>query len=267
MKFGIDISVFQKNIDLNKAKQEGVEFAILRAGFTGYGDGVSKKIDGAFESLYKKCKSLGIPVGAYWYSCATDYEKGKAEAKFMYENCLKNKQFEYPIYIDVEDTRHQKKAGKTAVTNAIKGFCEYLENKGFYVGIYANSYWFRNYIDVQALVQYDKWVANWSEKRPSDLLHGMWQFGGEINCIRTNRIAGLVCDQNYSYYDYPSIMQSKKLNGFQNKVVKTEIYTVRKGDTLSAIAKKYKTTYQKIAKDNNIKDPDKIYEGQKLVIK
>ena len=44
-------------------------------------------------------------------------------------------------------------------------------------------------------------------------------------------------------------------------------YTVKKGDTLSAIAKKYGTTYQKIAKDNGIANPNLIYPGQKLIIK
>lgn len=44
------------------------------------------------------------------------------------------------------------------------------------------------------------------------------------------------------------------------------VYTVKKGDTLSGIAKKYNTTYQKIAKDNNIPNPNLIYVGQKLVI-
>ena len=49
---------------------------------------------------------------------------------------------------------------------------------------------------------------------------------------------------------------------------KTEVvYIVRAGDTLSAIARKYNTTYQKIAKDNNISNPNIIYIGQKLVIK
>lgn len=48
---------------------------------------------------------------------------------------------------------------------------------------------------------------------------------------------------------------------------KEVVYTVRAGDTLSAIAKKYNTTYQKIAKDNNIPNPNIIYVGQKLVIK
>ena len=43
-------------------------------------------------------------------------------------------------------------------------------------------------------------------------------------------------------------------------------YTVKKGDTLSAIAKQYGTTYQQIAKDNNISNPNLIYAGQKLNI-
>lgn len=44
-------------------------------------------------------------------------------------------------------------------------------------------------------------------------------------------------------------------------------YTVKSGDTLSGIAKKYNTTYQKIAKDNSISNPNLIYAGQKLIIK
>lgn len=44
-------------------------------------------------------------------------------------------------------------------------------------------------------------------------------------------------------------------------------YTVKKGDTLSGIAAKYGTTYQKIAKDNNIANPNLIFPGQVLVIK
>ncbi len=47
----------------------------------------------------------------------------------------------------------------------------------------------------------------------------------------------------------------------------SKTYVVKKGDTLSGIAKKYNTTYQKIASDNNISDPNKIYIGQKLIIK
>ena len=221
--FGVDISVYQKGINLSKAKNEGVKFAILRAGYTGYGNGVSKAKDTEFETHYKNAKANGLGVGAYWFSRATTYENGKAEAEYMYKNCLKGKQFEYPIYIDVEDTYYQSKAGKKAITNAIKGFCEYLEGKGYYVGVYANSNWFRNYIDSSIPSKYDCWVANWGTSNPSTPAHGMWQFGGETNMIRTNKIAGYVCDQNYAYKDYPNIMKNCGLNGFtkakeENKV-------------------------------------------------
>lgn len=319
--FGIDISIYQKGINLTTAKNEGVKFAILRAGYTGYGNGVSKAKDTEFETHYKNAKNNGLGVGAYWFSRATTYENGKAEAKYMYENCLKGKQFEYPIYIDVEDTYYQSKAGKTAVTNAIKGFCEYLESKGYYVGIYANNNWFNNYIDTPKLTAYDKWVANWGTTKPSTPEGGLWQFGGETNRIRTNKIAGYVCDQNYAYKDYPSIMKNNGLNGFNklnttqtetskqkvksidelaqevidgkhgngedrkkslgdrykevqarvNELLannKTITYTVKKGDTLSGIGKKYNVDWKVIAKNNNIKGPKyTIYAGQKLIIK
>ena len=65
-------------------------------------------------------------------------------------------------------------------------------------------------------------------------------------------------------YDYQTIQNivNQKLGASS-----TVTYTVKSGDTLSAIAKKYGTTYQKIAKDNGISNPNKIYPCQKLVIK
>ena len=300
--FGIDISSYQKGINLSRAKGEGVAFAILRAGYTGYGNGVSKAKDNSFEAHYANAKANGLGVGAYWYSCATTYENGRAEAKFMYNNCLKGKSFEYPIYIDVEDGYYQAKAGKGAVTSAIKGFCEYLEAKGYYVGIYANTNWFNNYINTNELARYDKWVANWGTTKPSNPSGGLWQFGGETNRIRTNKVAGMTVDQNYAFYDYPSIMKSKGLNGFSASggtstpvdpkpianagynydiiqgIVNQKLgvskpqtnnitYIVKAGDTLSKIASRYGTTYQKIARDNGIANPNLIYVGQKLIIK
>ena len=102
-KFGIDLSHHNAGINFDTLKNSGVEFAILRGGYTGYGDGVSKAKDNQFENFYNQCKSKGIGVGAYWFSCANTFQKGVDEANWMYENCLKGKQFDYPIYIDVED--------------------------------------------------------------------------------------------------------------------------------------------------------------------
>lgn len=216
MKLGIDISSYQRGINLNLAKNEGVDFVILRGGFTGWGTGVSYNKDTCFEEFYNQCKSLGLPVGVYWYSCANTKDKGINEAKFLYENCLKGKIFEYPIYIDVEDSHHQQ-GNVNGTTDAIKGFCETLENKGYYVGIYANTNWFNNYIKTNELVRYDKWVASWGSIRPGYPSGGMWQFGGEVNKIRSNKIANMIVDQDYSYIDYPTIIKNKNLNGYNKE--------------------------------------------------
>lgn len=218
---GLDISSYQNDINFNKFKDAGIQFLILRAGFTGWGTGVNYNKDSCFENFYKQSKQCGIPVGAYWYSCANTYEKGVAEARFMYENCLKGKQFEFPIYIDVEEDRHQK-VGKTYVTSAIKGFCETLEKLGYYVGIYANLNYFNNYINTPALYMYDKWFAYWKKdlNKPSFPYgdYGLWQNSSD------GYVAGQRVDTNIAYKDYPTIIKNTKLNGFtDNNIIVNEL--------------------------------------------
>ena len=86
----------------------------------------------------------------------------------------------------------------------------------------------------------------------------------EVSAIANHPIGARYYLTEYSY--------SKNIhNGFNvvdcEDYVEYETYIVKKGDTLSGIAKKYNTTYQKIAKDNNIDNPNKIYPNQKLIIK
>ena len=135
----------------------------------------------------------------------------------MIDHCLKGKTFEYPIAIDVEDSYYQAKAGKTAVAAAIKGFCETLEKNGYYASVYANLNWFNNYIDTPAISAYDKWLAYWGASRVTKYSHNLWQFGGSSNAIRSAKVAGVTCDQNYAYLDFPTIMKNKGLNGFAKK--------------------------------------------------
>lgn len=210
--FGIDVSKWQGNFNFENAKKQGVKFAILRAGYTGSSDGISKAVDVKFETYYKQCKNLGIPVGAYWYSRATSKAKGEAEAKYMYEKCLKGKKFEYPIYIDVEDTVYQKKTSKKNVTSAIKGFCDYLEKLGYYVGIYASDLsGFRDMMNIDDLKAYDKWVARYGSEPKYVKEYGMWQFSSTNGKIVG---AGNSLDLDYCYKDYPTIIKKKGLNGF-----------------------------------------------------
>ena len=271
---GLDLSKYQRGLSLKTVKDAGYEFVILRAGYTGYATGISKAKDSTFESFYYEAKAVGLGVGAYWYSCANTFEKGVAEARFMIDKCLKGKKFEYPIFLDVEEDRWLK-VGKKAVGNAIKGFCETLEKAGYYAGFYCNSNYLNNYIDKELVKSYDLWLAIWksnTDNKPSVYRdYGIWQYTDK-GSVGKKRV-----DINIAYKDYPTLIANLGLNGYgkndltpENKPdpvkPKTVTYTVKAGDTLSQIAKKYGTTVNKLATDNNISNPNKIYVGQKIKI-
>lgn len=205
MKFGIDVSRWNKGIDFSKAKSEGVEFVIIKcsqADFT----------DSCFEDHYKKAKANGLGVGAYHYLKANSIDGAVTEARYCIST-LKGKQFDYPIYLDFEESVYTKNS-KTTNTDIIKAFCTELEKAGYWAGFYTNNNYYQNYINGKELSQrFALWIASWGSKKP---ISGppMWQFGGETNVIRTNKIAGMVCDQNYCYIDYPTMIKANGLNGY-----------------------------------------------------
>lgn len=207
-KFGIDVSKWQKGFDFDKALAEGVEFVILRGAYhTGK--------DTQFETFYKKCKDRNIPVGVYHYTMAKTVGEAKKEAEVML-GILSGKQFEYPIYLDVED-KMQKALGKDLLTDIIQTWCDTLQKAGYYVGIYSTYAYLKNYTYIDRLEKYDKWIAQWAKKCTCPIKYGMWQFGGETNKLRTNKVAGVTCDQNYCFVDYPSIVRNAGFNGFEKQ--------------------------------------------------
>ena len=279
-KFGIDISHWQGDFNFKAAKAEGVEFAIIKGGG---GDG-GLYVDRRFKENYDKAQQLSLPVGVYWFSHAMSIKEAEAEADYFYTNVLKGRRFELPVYIDVEH-QDQLALGRDKLTAIVKAWCERLEAKGFWVGIYSSTSFFATYMHDNELQGYAHWVAQWDKEctyKGKDGVLGMWQFGGEINALRYNKVAGVVCDQNYMLVDYPALIEAQGRNGFAKKTPKPaatskpaapkptapaeEVYTVKKGDTLSAIASKYGTTYQALAKYNGIADPNVISIGQKIRI-
>lgn len=269
--FGIDISVWQKDMNLETAKNEGVKFAIIRGMY-----GNAKDV--AFESNYTKAKNAGLDVGVYQWSRAANVAQAREEAQLLIEHCLKGKKFEYPIYIDVED-RILINLSVQGLTDLITAWCETLENAGYFTGVYMNQSCFNNEIKGQEIAEkYSQWRAYWTteNKKPNCQ---MWQFGGETNCVRTNKVAGVVCDQDYAYEDFPSVIKNAGLNGYSkdssssnSHQINTDttseetVYTVVSGDTLSGIASRYGTTYQRLAEYNGISNPNLIYPGQQIRI-
>ncbi len=241
---GIDVSYHQHQqddsgnwlpLDWVKIKEAGFDFAILRIGYLSTGN--VGKLDPVFEMNYRDAKAAGLDVGAYLYSYAYSIKDAKAEAEFTL-SALEGKQFEYPIYFDVEDERIL--ANKTDdITDICCEFINILQSNGYFAAVYANPNWLINYLQTQKVTTlFDVWCARWLTSDPNEIVNeatwnstewgqqmAMWQFSqtGNIEGIyypykkHDNGDPMLVkFDFSYVYKDYPSIMKKYGLNGYGN---------------------------------------------------
>lgn len=256
IKKGIDISHHQGDIDFNKLKGS-IDFAMVR---TSYGNF-------HFDKKYKRnidgLESINVPYGLYHFSYATNKEEAKKEAQ-GFINIIKNYKPLYPVVIDIESSSRTENVKKDTLVDIANTFCKMVEDAGYYVMIYSNLYYFETKLNSNTLNKYDKWVAEWRDKLTYSGDCGMWQYSSKG---KKPGINGNV-DLDEAFKDYPKIIKEENLNNYNNSSSTNDNinYVVKKGDTLSGIAKKYNTTYQKLAKYNNISNPNKIYPGQIIKI-
>lgn len=203
---GIDVSKWQGKIDWQKVKDAGIQFAILRAG---YGDTLSypSQLDETFEYNYSQCKRVGLPVGVYWYSYAVTSEMARQEAKSCIA-VLQGKQFEYPIYYDVEEQRIFA-TGRTS--EIMQAFFDEMEAKDFWVGTYTFKSAAENYLSDRIRTRYAMAIAQYNTSCTYNSQYGVWQNSStlRVNGINTN------VDHDYCYVDYPSQIKAKGKNGYK----------------------------------------------------
>lgn len=199
-KKGIDISRYQGTPDFAKLKNE-VDFVIIQAGFGKY----SHQKDAQFERNYAECKKYGIPVGAYWFSYAASAPDAIYEAAACAE-VIKGKQLEYPIYFDIEGS-----ACSGDVSGKCRNFCEEMEKRGYFAGIYISRSPAQQYLSADVCKNYALWLAEYGGRLNWSGNVGMWQ---NSDNGRFDGISGGV-DTDICYVDYPKLIKSEGLNGFE----------------------------------------------------
>ena len=201
---GIDVSVHNGNIDWNKVKADGIEFAILRAGF----GRLEKQRDEKFEQNYAGAKAAGIPVGAYWYSYAMDEDEARLEAD-VFLKVIKGKQFEMPVYFDLEEKK-QFDLGKEKVSAIMRAFLERVESAGYFTGLYGSASSLTTHTADDIKTHYTIWLAHWVDKTNYSGAYGIWQYSekGKVDGINGN------VDLDICYKDFPTIIKGKGLNGY-----------------------------------------------------
>lgn len=164
----IDVSNAQSAIDWNKVKADGIVGVMVRCGYRGYEYGILKE-DSMFMNHIKGAAAAGLKLGIYFYTQAINYKEGQEEADYAIG--LLNKsgvKTYYPIAIDSEycspeepdDKPRANDLTKAQRTQALKGFCDRITERGGEAMIYANLSDLRNSMDLSQL-PFDIWCAQW----------------------------------------------------------------------------------------------------------
>lgn len=186
---GIDVSKWNGTIDWDKAKNAGVEFAIVRAGYRGSVTG-SLVQDICFEANMKGAARAGIPVGVYFFTQATNEVEAVEEASAVLR-WIQEYEITYPVFIDTEGAGGKGRADQLDAdsrTQVCEAFCRTIENAGYQAGIYASRNWYNNNLYTQKLENYYIWLAEYRSVPLYQGYYRMWQYSskGKIDGIEGN---------------------------------------------------------------------------------
>lgn len=193
---GIDVSKWQKEIDWDKVKNEGVDFAIIRCGYRGSVTG-SLVEDPYFEQNIKGAQAAGIKVGVYFFTQAVNEVEAVEEAS-MVISLVRDYELQYPVFIDTEGAGGNGRADSLNVeerTAVCEAFCTTVKNAGLEAGVYASRNWYNNKLTANTLESYAIWLAEYRSVPLYQGYYQMWQYTskGKINGINGN------VDLNVSY--------------------------------------------------------------------
>ena len=196
---GIDVSKWQGEIDWDKVKQDGIEFAIIRCGYRGSVSGILV-VDPYFEQNIRAASAAGIKIGVYFFTQAVNEVEAVEEASAVI-NLVKDYDIEYPVFIDTEGAGGDGRADgldiamRTAVCDA---FCSTIKNAGYTAGVYASRNWYNNNLETVSLERYVIWLAEYRKIPIYQGYYQMWQYTSSGN---VDGINGRV-DMNISYLGY-----------------------------------------------------------------
>ncbi len=203
---GIDVSYYNKTIDWEEVKESGVDFAIIRAGYRGYGAAGTLCTDVKFVENIEGALDAGIQVGVYYFTEAINKQEAIEEAEYCLDK-IKDYDVTLPIVIDYEfptdssgpiGRMYKANLSKSAATNNCIAFCETIKDAGYEPMIYANKSDLATLINGTKLSQsYKIWLANYTTKTTYSNPYEYWQYtsSGSVDGI-TGKV-----DCNFWYTD------------------------------------------------------------------
>ena len=228
---GLDVSTYQNNIDWQKVKADGMDFAIIRSGYRSYGSEGKLNPDDYFVKNITNARAAGVMVGIYFFSQAVTELEAIAEAEYAVELLHEAGVYDLdlPIFMDYEfaggtsGRLNKANLSKSAMTKNAVAFCERIKALGYEPGIYANLNFLNKSIDGATLSQtYKIWAAQYNTACDYEHDYDWWQYASSGT---VNGISGRI-DSNFWYVDPVSAPTSMfSLAGAQGTIIGTSSFT------------------------------------------
>ena len=189
---GIDVSKWQGDIDFEKVKNEGVEFVFIKIGGQNGING-DYYVDPKFERNYEGFKSVGIPIGLYYYSYAKNIFDAKKDALWVIEQ-IKDKEIDLPIAFDWENWSSFNKfhVSFNNLTKTFEEFANTLKKHNYSSMLYSS----KNYLDkIWLKTSYPKWLAHYTSHSDYCESYQCWQrtSSAKISGIIVNTVDVDIC--------------------------------------------------------------------------
>ena len=171
-KIGIDVSLWQGDIDFKKLKDSGVEFVFIRVGYM-KGTKGERVLDSKFKQNIENANKYDIPVGIYYYSYASNKEEAKEDAKWVLKQ-IKNYDVSLPIAFDWEDFADYNSYNLSFynLTSMADEFIKEVNKKG-YKGLLYGS---KNYLEkIWLSNSHDTWLAHYASSTNYQGKYSYWQ--------------------------------------------------------------------------------------------
>ena len=177
-KVGIDVSEYQTVTDWEAVKAAGVQYAMIRAGWRGYEEGVLHE-DKKFRENMEGALAAGVPVGVYFFSQAVTPGEARLEANFVLD-LIADYDLTYPVAFDWE-TVNEVDARTFGIQNdqltaLAREFANVIRAKGYTPMLYFYKHLGYLQYDLSQLSGYDFWLAEPGDKPTFYYRFAMWQY-------------------------------------------------------------------------------------------
>lgn len=180
-RIGIDVSAWQGEIDWMAVADSGIEFAIIRVGYRGYGAEGKLVKDEYVEENIEGALAAGLDVGVYIYSQAITEEEAVEEAEFLLEIIAPYAgDLTLPVVYDWElpavETARTRDMDARTLTDCTLAFCKRIREADMEPMVYFNIRQSRYLMHLEELRAYDFWLAWYSDRMIYPYKVQMWQY-------------------------------------------------------------------------------------------